>query len=78
MRLTARLAAILVLATGGLVLAGWLLDLSFLKGPVPGLVQMKANRAIGLLAMGLSLLLLTLCQSDGIRRAAGLAGALEC
>ena len=76
MRHTTRAAAITVMATGLLVLAGWALNLPFLKGPVPGLVQMKANTAIGLLAMGFSLFLLTLTPSDGLRRAAGVAGGV--
>ncbi len=76
MRHTTRAAAITVMATGLLVLAGWALNLPFLKGPVPGLVQMKANTALGLLAMGGSLFLLTSGPSDRIRRAAGLAGGV--
>jgi len=76
MSLTTRLAAVAVIAIGLLVLVGWTLDLAFLKGPVPGLVQMKANTAIGLLAMGFSLFLLTLTPSDGLRRAAGVAGGV--
>jgi two-component system, cell cycle sensor histidine kinase and response regulator CckA len=38
-------------------LAGWVLDIPFLKGPVAGLVQMKADTAIGFLALGVALVL---------------------
>ena len=62
------------MVTGLLVLGGWVLDLPSLKGPVAGLVQMKANAAIGLFAMGFSLLLLTLRPSRGRRVVAALAG----
>lgn len=71
---TARAAAAVVMATGLLVLAGWVMDLPFLKGPVAGLVQMKVNAAVGLFAMGASLFFLTLRPSTGRRRVAGLAG----
>ncbi|HEV2724335.1 MAG TPA: hypothetical protein VGV10_06850, partial [Thermoleophilaceae bacterium] len=73
-RFTARAAALAVMVTGLLVLGGWVLDLPSLKGPVAGLVQMKANAAIGLFAMGFSLLLLTLRPSRGRRVVAALAG----
>ena len=76
MRFTARAAAAMVLGIGTMVLTGWALDSPFLKGPIPGLVQMKANTAIGLFAMGGSLFLLTLRPSEGIRRAAALVGGV--
>jgi PAS domain S-box-containing protein len=59
-----------------LVLAGWVLDVPFLKGPFPGLVQMKANTAIGLLALGTALLLTTSRPSPTRRRAARLLASL--
>ena len=45
-------------AIGGLALLGWLLDVSALRSPLPGQVDMKANTALGLLAGGVSLHLL--------------------
>lgn len=50
-------AGAFVVAIGLSVLAGWVLDVPFLKGPVPGLVQMKANTALGFVALGVGLLL---------------------
>ena len=49
---------------------------SFLKAPFPGLVQMKANTAIGLLALGIALLLTTSRPSSTRRRAARLLASL--
>lgn len=64
-----------MVAIGFLVLVGWVFDVSFLKGPLPGLVQMKAGTAVGFLALGSSLLVTILWDSSGGRRAArGLAG----
>jgi PAS domain S-box-containing protein len=55
----ARVAGGCVAAVGLFVLAGWVCNIPFLKGPVPGLVQMKADTAIGFLALGVALLLST-------------------
>jgi PAS domain S-box-containing protein len=49
---------------------------SFLKGPFPGLVQMKANTAIGLLALGIASLLTTSRPSRLRRRAGRLLASL--
>ena len=73
---TARRAGSCAVALGLLVLAGWVLPVSFLKGPFPGLVQMKANTAIGLLALGIALLLTTSRPSPTRRRAARLLASL--
>ena len=73
---TARGAGSCAVALGLLVLAGWVLAVSFLKGPFPGLVQMKANTAIGLLALGIALLLTTSRPSPTRRRAARLLASL--
>lgn len=53
-----------------------MLNVPFLKGPFPGLVQMKANTAIGLLALGIALLLTTSRPSPTRRRAARLLASL--
>jgi hypothetical protein len=58
-----------VVAVGLGVLAGWMFEVPILKNPLSGLVQMKANVAVGFVALGASLLL-THC--DG--RKAGVLG----
>src|ERR1700722_12469348 len=73
---TAREAGRCAVALGLLVLAGWVLNVPFLKGPFPGLVQMKANTAIGVLALGIALLLTTSRPSPTRRRAARLLASL--
>jgi PAS domain S-box-containing protein len=72
---TARGAGCCAVALGLLVLAGWL-NVPFLKGPFPGLVQMKANTAIGLLALGAAFLLTTYRPSPTRRRAGRLLASL--
>jgi PAS domain S-box-containing protein len=72
----ARVAGGCVVAVGLFVLAGWVLDIPFLKGPVPGLVQMKADTAIGFLALGVALLLTTGEQSTRKRRVARVLAGL--
>lgn len=70
----ARAAGLVVVAVGVLVLVGWLGDISFLKGPLPGLVQMKADTAVGFVALGGALVLSTGEPTSRRRRvAAGLA-----
>jgi PAS domain S-box-containing protein len=64
----ARRAGGFVVVVGLFVLAGWVLDIPFLKGPVAGLVQMKADTAIGFLALGVALVLSTGEPSTGRRR----------
>lgn len=72
----ARVAGGCVIAVGLLVLAGWVFDIPFLKGPVPGLVQMKADTAIGFLALGVALVLTTGEQSARSRRVARVLAGL--
>jgi PAS domain S-box-containing protein len=64
-----------VLLVGLLALAGWVWDVPFLKGPLRGLVQMKADTAVGLVALSGGLLLTITHASRGRRHAVdGLAG----
>ncbi len=56
------------------VLARWVLNVPFLKGPFPGLVS--ANTAIGLLALGVATLLTTFRPSPVRRRTARLLAGL--
>ena len=72
----ARGAGICAVALGLLVLAGWVLNVPFLTGQFPGIVPMKANTAIGLLALGIALLLTTFRPSPARRRAARLLASL--
>ena len=53
-----RLAAALTAVLGVAVLAGWALDLRWLKSVLPGAVEMKANTAAGLLLAGGALFIL--------------------
>ena len=52
-----RLASVIVVAVGFLVLIGWLFDISALKSILPGFATMKVNTALGLLLASISLLL---------------------
>jgi PAS domain S-box-containing protein len=54
----ARAAAIAAIALAVAVLAGWIFDVSRLRGPIPGLIEMKANTAIAFVFGAASLLLL--------------------
>lgn len=49
---------LVTLLTGVVVLAGWVTGLALLKSVLPGLVQMKANTAIGFICCGFALWLL--------------------
>jgi PAS domain S-box-containing protein len=62
-------AALVTLATGVVVLFGWLLDVPSLKSVLPGFVTMKANTAVGFILAGVSLALLgRAARSARIRR----------
>lgn len=56
--LFSRTAGALVALLGGMVLLGWVFNITVLKSVVPGLVSMKANTAFSLLALGTALFLL--------------------
>ncbi|MDB5868241.1 MAG: sensor hybrid histidine kinase [Polaromonas sp.] len=53
-----RVAAMVSLCMGMLVLAGWVGSLPLLRSVLPGAVEMKANTALGLLAAGAALWML--------------------
>jgi PAS domain S-box-containing protein len=58
-------ASAFAVAVSSLVLLGWIFNVSILKTVFPGLVEMKANTALGIALSGISLWLL---QRDGINR----------
>jgi signal transduction histidine kinase/ActR/RegA family two-component response regulator len=57
-RATSIAGALLAMSIGGAALLGWILDVDFLKRIHPSLVTMKANTAVCLILISLSLLLL--------------------
>ena len=57
-RAASGLAAALVGAIGVVVLAGWLLGVERLRGPIPGLIEMKPNTALGFVLLGAALWIL--------------------
>jgi signal transduction histidine kinase/CheY-like chemotaxis protein len=59
-------AALVTLATGVVVLFGWMLDIPSLKSVLPGFVTMKANTAVGFVLAGASLALLG-CAARSVR-----------
>jgi len=58
LRICCDTAAIVVATIGFIALYGWALQIGWLKSVVPGLVEMKANTAFGLIFSGWSCLLL--------------------
>ena len=71
-RMTARAAAGCAAAIGLLGLVGWMADVPTLRSVLPGMVEMKANTAICLIAIGVALWLLG-PGSSGSRRIVGQA-----
>jgi signal transduction histidine kinase len=71
LRFFSRACAILSVAAGVAVLAGWAFDVPLLKAPAPGLAQMKANAALCFALGGIALWLLS--AGEGRRRHAGAA-----
>lgn len=57
-RNVALLLSVLAAALGAAALAGWVLDIAFLKSVLPGGVTMKVNTALGMLLTGFALALL--------------------
>ena len=53
-------AGALAVLVGGLVLAGWTLDLAALKSLLPGWVSVKPNAALAFILTGVALLLSTI------------------
>lgn len=66
---------VVVMALSAIVLMGWVLDVTILKSVVPGVVSMKANTAIGLGAIGLSLAAVASGPMGRLRRSAWLGGS---
>ena len=58
LRIYCEASAIAAVTVGSLVLVGWAFQIQFLMSVVPGLVNMKANTAVGLALCGISLWLL--------------------
>ena len=64
-----RVGAIVVSSVGCAVLLGWMLNIGWLKGLIPGFATMKANTACGFIAAGLALgLLLPLPGNPWVRQ----------
>ena len=74
-RRAALAAAAIVVGIGLAVLAGWVFDIGFLRGPVPGTIEMKANTAIAFVLGGGALLLIQLGGRRRLPRLAGYVGA---
>ena len=58
-RWVALLLSLLVVTVGASVLLGWAFDIATLKSVFPGMVTMKPNTAIGLIACGLAMAMLS-------------------
>ncbi|MGI0487972.1 response regulator [Pantanalinema rosaneae CENA516] len=74
LRSSSRIASLLVIAIGGIVLVGWLFDLPALKSVLPIWVTMKANTAIAFMLAGCSLWQLQHSQLSSTRIARICAG----
>jgi len=75
LRRTSTAAAAAVVALGLLVIAGWAFDVAFLRGPIPGLIEMKFNTALAFALMGISVLILRDAGSARLRRRFAIACA---
>src|SRR5262245_2988187 len=71
MKTSSQRAAIVAVAIGILVLAGWALDIHTLRSIVPGSLTMKANTALAFCLSGVSLWLI--CNERGSRLIHGIA-----
>jgi diguanylate cyclase (GGDEF)-like protein len=71
MRVVARIAAIIPIAIGALVLYGWARDIEPLKRIVTGLVAMNPMTAVGFILLGLALALLAPDEGTTIRHRIG-------
>jgi PAS domain S-box-containing protein/diguanylate cyclase (GGDEF)-like protein len=76
LRSAALLISVLAAALGAAVLAGWALDIAFLKSIQPGGVTMKSNTALSMLLCGLALVLLS--RKDAGKWARRYATATAC
>ena len=70
LRTASRIASLVPVLTGVVVLIGWAADIETFKRLVPGLTAMNPATAIGFIALGWSLSVLSEDSSPGLRRAA--------
>lgn len=73
---TTSLTAMAVFVLGALVLVGWKFDIATLKTILPNYISMKANTAVGLMALASALWLLRSATSTRLQRGFGIAAAV--